>query len=208
MSDENKLDALIVRNITDIEAAMNRASDHIDKKLHSAVQEIFEECSERYGLNIEDSSEFEGLWVASEDWRDLSDEESDLKYYIDLWFTHLDDRGVSHESWLSCFLNSNDNPIGIFVDREGVPNKIWKNLWGNDQFITVCGKLESKGFIVDKGRKLMWLKIIIDSEKLAQAFEDGGDLSEALGPISNAFEIAMSAKPELDEIVKIVRSIQ
>lgn len=187
MSDKEvkrKLDALIVRNVGDLEASLRRALTQIDSALNGAAWDALKATLGERDWHFEDDREPDDRWFAPRQWLD---KEGDA----DPWFRLMPlDRANVFETWLAHYVAPAD-------DRQK-----FSLLWCWHRFYVTDYKaaaeaaaveieaIRSLGFRQD-GREL-FLPIEFDPEAIARAFETG-DFKEALEPIGAAANVLSQA---------------
>lgn len=198
MDDEDNLDALIVRNISDLEAAMTRAHE-LDETLKSAVGDAVEEaCC--------------GAWVGSP-WKD----EEHARFWHGDWqsgeadgggpamWLEIDERagpGGLAKTWIATF--SGDN-------IEGASAALWlqatmiTNVRSYRSILVRHAELKNdllaSGFDFDeKDPRRFCIPIRIDAAVLAAAFAEE-DWSEAMKPVKAAVETAMRCEAPLRRLL-------
>lgn len=183
-----ELDALIVSNISDLEASIKRAEDSIDLLLNA---EAWDELKRTLGT---DSWYFEGgeepasAWFVPRDWL-IEDEEGDVD--ADPWFRFkpLDGRGEFH-TWLAHY-------VAPKSDRQKMAIVwCWHQFYVSDYSIAATMVREELQAIVDlgfrqDGRELFY-PISFDADVMAKGFLEG-DLKAALAPIAQAAGVLVQA---------------
>ena len=201
MSEENKLNAMIVRNIDDIDAAYSRATNEIETALTREVAAIFSEAAKSESWEgSDDDASLDELWLAPAEWWSEGQDDEDEEY--DLFLT-LGYDGKADLTWLATFLGSGDLRLGIFLDSNALTESRWRKLVRSLD-PGLINKLAAAGFSVDASKGFIALYVKIDKEALAKGFEDG-DIAESLGPIADALAQAVKARPVLDELGTLVR---
>ena len=93
--EEPNIDALIVRHIDDLEAAMVRIEEEIDPKLNLAAWDALKRSlGEAYHFGDDDDPN--QAWFAPSDWLDVAGD-------ADPWFRLNAKDGSKRESWLACY---------------------------------------------------------------------------------------------------------
>lgn len=202
MTDENLLNALIVRNIADIEKAWKHANAKISAKLEEGTMKIFKEFAENNEWNTGNDDDFSSAWTASPEWKTASAEDDSYDIYLE-----FNGKLPSDETWLSCFINALGNPMFLYVVTDSLGTKEWSELFKAAANKEIFENFEKQGFIVERTNRNEHICIYpeIDAEALARGFEDD-DISEALMPIREALDRFLKAKPLLDELCKRIRN--
>lgn len=198
MKDQSELSALVVRNITDIEAAMNHATEVVGPRLwRSASASLSEACPDSW-LDLSDSAD-EDVSFAEREWLipGADPVEADFWIGLDQRFTH---GGDEDNSWLATFTGSgpNESTLAFYVDQSIVKASTFKKLLKAN--VDLLARLNDAGFEFDEDDdRRLCLPVKINQELLAKGFEDG-DLAEAMQPISQAVAKAIAAAEELNQL--------
>jgi hypothetical protein len=200
--DKARLNALIVRNIADIEAAYAKANDEIKTELEEATDAIFQKVAKmRDGWKTANSNTLESCWLAPIEWKSNDDEETDsYDLYLGLYPVFGTD-----DTWLSRFANERSDKCAIFIWSHLLSDNKLRKLSRSTEFEHLAEQLLPFGFTYDKKGGWTALMISIDQEKLALGFENE-DISSALEPIERALENIIKARPILDKIVALIRA--
>ena len=203
MTENNSLDAMIVRNIHDIEAAYQRVNDQIETALTKGVAEIFAHATEQSGWDGDSADvDFEKMWLAPKDWKSQSGDETSEEY--DLYFC-LSYSGEAELTWLSTFVGAADLQLGLFLETDMLTGPAWRRLIKSAEMKDALMQITSKGFTVESANGEIVIYFKIDREKLACGFEND-DLSEALEPIAAAMKMAIDARSVFEPLLKRIRA--
>jgi hypothetical protein len=208
MTDTTKLDALIVRNIADIEAAFNRVNNDMETVLARETANIFHEKIGSLGWEGDSVDEFVdgNLWLAPIEWRlaDTASDEFDL--YINFGF-HA---GINdfEGTWLAHFAGINGAGLQLELTSDTMKRKDWQTLLKREVGQKAIAALKAKGFATElKNAVPLTLKVKFDQEELAKAFEEE-DFTEALEPLSKAIDTIAGLRVVLDDLVTAIRALE
>ena len=203
MHDTSELNALIVRHIADLEAALTQAKSQIDGQLERAAAKIIEEKRREFGWAGDFNRTLEEeQWFAPEEWRtaDKSDNSFDL-FFILHTRNGLEDS--ASETWLSYFVGVNGCELAFLVESNALKTSRWKTFLREQE--NSIATLRDFGFACDLKRGHLALPIAFDQEAIAEAFENE-DVKEALAPMGDALDRIAEAKPVFDEILGQLRT--
>lgn len=196
MPDTKSLDALIIRNIADIEAAMKHAQEEIGPRVWEEVARVMqEECDADPWIAVADVED-EDVWFTDRGWL-MPDQR---KPKADFWLG-LDERtdggNEGENSWLAAFVAGGPNgaTMAFWLDQRILGPGAWKKLVKSSD--GVVAELRGLGFSVDDDDdRRLYLPVVLDREALASAFETE-DFDAVLAPIKVAVGNAISAAPVL-----------
>ncbi len=188
--DANELDALIVTNISDLEAAIHRVSEKIDPRVNSEAWEILQRALSHADYHFEGDDDLDDAWFAPRAWLD---KEGDS----DPWFALNARDGSALETWLACY-------VAPGTEREAIGIQwYYNNLYARDynaileSHLNELQLIEQAGFHRDD--KSIYLPISFDSAEFAEGFRQG-DLTEALAPVAAAAEALEQARPSFQRL--------
>ena len=200
-----ELDALIVRNIGDIGAAMKHAIEHVGPLLWKKTGRAVTETVAGDGWSSFSDPDAEEVWFARENWLlpDRADPEADF------WLG-LDERTSGEEegegSWLAAFVGSgpNGSTMAFWVDQRIVGKAAWKRIVkGNADLVDT---LRGFGFSLDlDDDRRICLPFTLDREKLAVAFESD-DFDVVMEQVTSILRRAIEALPHLERLREIARA--
>lgn len=186
----SELNALIVRNIGDLEAAFERIESDIDPFLNNESWKTLKSALEKAEYFFEDSKKSDERWFAPRSWLD-ADEDSDP--WFKLWVC---DSGVFYSSIASYIApKSNRDAIGIQWRCDCLYLRDYKRILIDHA--KDLEKIEQAGFHRD-GIDI-YFPISFDADKLAEGFKEG-NFSEALSPIAKAAEALELAMPAFQRL--------
>lgn len=199
MTENDQLNALLVRNIGDIEAAVRHTADVVDKRLwEEAADQVGDILDEAWftKLNVDETE----VLFAKLSW--LDPEKPDQPN-AKIW---LDERleTESDFTWLAEFLAAGpkSGKVALFFDQNLITKAQWKKHL--KERLDVIGKLNDNGFIYDGSDGALFLPVVLNRETLAKAFEKD-DFTEALTPLSDALRAVVTSAELLDQLVAEAR---
>ena len=200
-----ELDALIVRNIGDIGAAMKHAVEHIGPLLWKKTGRVVTETVAGDGWSSFSDVDAEEVWFAREDWLlpDRSDPEADFWLGLDER-TSGDEEGEG--SWLAAFVGSgpNGSTMAFWVDQRIVGKAAWKRIVKANADLVET--LRGFGFSLDlDDDRRICLPFTLDREKLAAAFEND-EFEVVMEEVSTVLHGAVEALPHLERLRELARS--
>lgn len=200
MADTSNLDALIARNITDIEAALA----HARGLGHGLIEEIANILSAELGdvWLVEPDMEDDDtpLRVARRDW--IGEGSKPWNGGYSLRFNEKAGPGeLLDETWFSVLMNAGPNDARIavyFWSQTFGPKRRWARLVDDQRL--VIDKLLTAGFEQDSDGWL-YLPFKLDRDLVAKGYEDG-DMNAALMPAKDLAEIVKSASEQLEAVIE------
>lgn len=205
MNANAQLDALIVRNIGDVEAAHSRAIDEIDQRIWnemSATVELAVQAKDGWlgHFSVADIHVDADVNFYASEWRDNANK-------VRFWFQLEEITGPDGEapaSWVAKAVGDNQQGafLGLVFDQdvfEGRTRPLLKVMKENHK---LRENLANLGFGEKDNR--IYLPVKLDQEILAQAFaEDIFD--EALAPLSKAITKIVDSRTFFDQLVACMR---
>lgn len=206
MSSDAELDALIVRNIADLGAALKHAVEKIGPLLwkeagRATTGAVSDDGWFAFAAPDPDAEE---VWFARKEWLlpDRSDPDADFWLGLD---ERTDGDADGESSWLAAFVNAGPegSTMAFWVDQRIVGKAAWKRIVKSNGELVEA--LRGSGFSLhlDDDRRLC-LPIVLDREMLALAFEND-DFDAVMAPVAAAVRNAATASPHLDRLRDLAR---
>jgi hypothetical protein len=188
--DTSSLDALIVANIGELEAAIARVKVGIDPKLNAEAWDTLKRALSHANYHFEDDNDPDDAWFAPGSWLDDAGDS-------DPWFRLTARDGSARETWLACYADpkSNSEAIGIQWYCDKIYVRDYKAIL--DAHVEQLDQIGQAGFVRDGTR--IYFPISFDAVKISDGFREG-DLTEALAPISSAAEALEMARPSFQSL--------
>tara|TARA_B100001179_G_scaffold229057_1_gene214120 strand:+ start:448 stop:1065 length:618 start_codon:yes stop_codon:yes gene_type:complete len=205
MTDTSVLDALVTRNIGDIEGALL----HARKLGHELLDEIAARLRQDLGEGWEAEADLEDdgnpVKFAKTSWR-----EPDASLGDGYVFNFNEKPGPNEETdetWFSTLLNAGPNgaSIAIYLWSDTFwAKRRWRKLV--QQEAKTVEKLLEAGFRQDDD---LWIYIplVLHTDELAKGYEQG-DLETALMPVSQIAEVIKSTLPQLEALIERDRNFE
>ncbi len=196
------LDALIVRNLRDLDAACKRLEFEIQPRIAKTMNTIVSSWAEQNNWMGRYDWWGEGeLWIAPRDWKP----KEAPAFYLDLG--PGDDEGETPQYdyfWLTRLCGSSGNGL-ICLRWYDFQNLNAKKLEWKKFIKSYVTKIQQTGFSYEDQTALFAsAPIIIDAEELAKSIVDD-TLDQALKPFQKALDNLMAAKPAFDEMIRAAR---
>jgi hypothetical protein len=211
VTDTTKLDGLIVRNIADIEAAYNRATDEMEAVLGKETAKLFERkftAQEWEGSHDVKLCDGKGeQWTAPIEWRSTA---SDSEEY-DLFIGFGCQLGLDgyEASWLGHFAGIRGSGIQLQLQSNTLHSKgLWKKFLKTLTDQVLLSKLREEGFTVNNELEYpLALRVNFELDTLAKAFEDE-DFHQAFRPLEISIDTVVGLRDILDELVIAIRAFK
>lgn len=200
----DEMDALIIKNLGDLDFAAQRLQYHIQTRVGKEIDDIVDEWVEKHGWE----GEFEyrhdkDIRLAPKDWKSPSGTEAEA-----VGFGHFElnagagddwDQQQNDYFWLTRLCKARGGMIGFRWCRdEGIDatKRKWKDFaqqWAD--------RIRKMGFIIEESG-LFFIPVQIDATVLAGAMIGDTSFEVALRPLSDALDRLLTAKPEFDAMLK------
>ena len=198
----SEVDALIVRNLGDLDGAVARLENELEKQIGKELNATVERWAEKEGWAglFDWYGDEDDIFVAAPEWRG-EDEEDETDY--DFWFSLMPNDGQRFDDpngdqfWLTSMCRVGRTTLGLrsYHDTFKYPKgRKWKAKI--EPFVQDFIKL---GFIYEDKTGELFLPLSIEQERLARAVENE-DLSEALAPITVTLDRLIQAKPIINQL--------
>jgi hypothetical protein len=199
MADTSELDALIVRNIGDVEAALLRAREIGDEVVESIGEAVRSGLDEGWEVAVDVDDETP-IRFARRAWIDGETSALSGSYHFS-----LSDKngpgGETDQTWLCTLLGNGpagSSAVFYFWSNSFSAKRRWKKL-ADDQSKLVDQLLDA-GFRQDE-KQWLYVPIAMNAEALAKAFEEG-DLSAAMTPVIAALEVIEATAPSIEALIE------
>lgn len=206
-SNDQGLEALLVDNVADIEAAVAYITGSIDPLLWSGAGEALQAETGSWGRigNFDPDSDT-SLWIMPPDW--ATDPSRGGKYQEDAWFSFVVSEAASDDctTALANFLaaGGRGNTMVLSFQQEMLKGRKWKAVLSQHE--DAVQAIRDGGFVVELREGLLELPVVIKAEDLSAALSDE-DVSTAFGPLRDAVARVIELKPRFDELVAAARTV-
>jgi hypothetical protein len=199
-----KLDALIIRNLSDFDAAAIRLGYEIQSKVGKAIDDLAESWAKRHSWEGKFDFDLNELAIAPPEWK-WSNPEERLGYFAiepgvgDDWDDDTQDTCVDY-FWLTRLCRAGRGMLGFRwyygADVIGATKPKWKKfVQGQIQ------RIEKNTSFTYEETGRFFRPFRIDVEKLAAAFEED-DIDKALGPLREALDALPDAAQEFSLVLE------
>ena len=204
MADTADLDALVIRNIGDIEAALIHARE-LETGLLEAVESILvDELGPTWHVEYDPDDDYP-LWLTHSDWIEEGTPARKNSYRLQMEEKDGPD-GVTEGTWLSTFLRTGPHgarAIIYFWANSFNTNKRWAKITEGQS--DRLQRLAAAGFETDS-RGRLYIPFSLDMEELAKGYETG-DLESALHRARELGAIIRTSAADLDALVERDRNL-
>ena len=199
MSEEKrKLSAIIVKNNSLLEEAINFSLDYIQGKIEETLKEIIDEKINQFKWEGDSEDVLEdGAWFASPAWR-KKDEPADGEYdgFFSLEWTGDANPLVSH------LVGYGDAGIRWLFESNTLSARPLRNVLSEQN--AVIEELLKAGFRVEEKGKVLYLPVKIAESIVVDAFETG-DTKELQEAVAESMQLLHDSETKLDLLVDAVR---
>jgi len=208
-----KLDALIVRNLRDLDLAAKRLYYDVETRVGKAIDGVTESWVNKHAWE----GEFEwgdheyNLWLAPPSWKssDSTEEDPWLGYFC-LYTGFGDD--FEDEAKLDGFWLTRLCGVGVGIicirwtygDGLGAKKSKWKRFI-NDAAGNWIERVRKAGFTYDEGSGFFLMPVRVEAETLAAAIEEDAVESALEPPFQQALDKLLAAKPEFDAMLEAAK---
>lgn len=196
------LDALLIRNVGDIEAAMTRIGEELDPRLWREIEARLEATAASCGWATHPTAAKDGYWHAPSAWMTVDDGDPDSPFYFML--SHqAGAAGVEDYSDLAALVGASPhgNRIALSFEQDPLSPAKWKKLLRGDA--DALARLRDGGFVTDLEHGAIAFDITLDPDLLATAFSQN-DFDQVLEPLDRALEAAAKLQPVFERLIAIV----
>lgn len=192
-----ELNALIVANIQDLDAAAH----HLDKVLQHSIADAIDECLgdliKKAAWHGEPGWNDETAWLAHTAWQrpDQGEDEYSAYFEFDIDDRKLDERDAYR---LTQLVGKAHARVGFRWVQQPMKDAIWKKVAG--ACTSEIQELRGHGFEYRERDGTFFLPIVVDPVELASALADE-DVSRALGAFAKAVQIMQASAPVFDRLL-------
>ena len=203
-----KLDALIVRNLRDLDVATKRLSYDIDVKVSRAIDRFTELWADKHRwkgkFKWDDEAE---LWIAPDNWGTDNSTDDDLWLGYFSFNTGFGDDLQDKAGDFFWLTSSGQCWYGYYVFPLGLR---WRSRSEEGEMEKICQRCRQKldraytegRFSYDEGSGLFFMPVRVDGEALAAAIEEDA-IENAIDPVfQQALDNLLAAKPEFDAMLE------
>ena len=203
MTDLAELDALIIRNLEEIEQGYDRIEGEIEERLNKEAAEVFEEAAKGAGWFTMATALEKDFWLVKTGWQIEEGPAAESDHYLVIR-TEFDSK-QSDVSWAQTFVSGR---LLLVIDSDAYTHNKWLSFLKKDNPANVVKRLTTlSGFRFEPDNKTesLALPVRIDQEALAQAFAGEIDFNEALAPLAAGLNEIVAQEALLDELARLVR---
>jgi hypothetical protein len=201
------IDALLVRNLLDLERASNRMTGEIEPKVGELIDKIITTWADEQTDWFVDIGFNDGYTeIAPESWRIPDSERSENKFLAE-FRTDANDVSQNENSWTSHFwlaqlCGLSDGPVGFRWVCDfaalGTNKSGWKRFLSK---IDAPAAAKGFGFEYQDKSGTFFLPFSIDKELLAKAIEEN-NIEDSLEPVRAALKIILDSWTVFDGFIK------
>lgn len=199
MAEVADLNALVTRNIGDIEAAYTHAEELGSSLLEAIADVLTEELGDAWHVEVDIDNEQTPLWFARRDWLG-NDSRSDRDRYSFNFNMKTGPGGEYDYTWLASLLNAGPEGASVAVYFWAATfngKRRWIRLLEEQKGLVE--NLVEAGFKQDADRRL-YLPFALDAELLAKCYE-AGDITAALKPARDLASAVCGTIKQLEALV-------
>ena len=211
MTDTGELDAIIIRNITEIEQGYDRICDEIEKRLDDESGRVFREVAGEYGWFTKATSLDDDFWMTKHEWQieDGAAEQSDHYLAITL---EANSSGPD-VSWAQTFIGGQGAQLLLAISSDLFTSAKWFRFLRDGKASKVVERIiKSSGskisFDPDNKYEPFARGVRIDQEELARAFAGEIEFEKALSPLASALRETLDLEAEFKELVRSIKDAQ
>ncbi len=194
------LNALIVANIVDLDAA----AFHLDNRLQHEIGEALDDVSaKRIGeLGWEGVTDWndDAIWAAPKEWR-KSDGSPGDEYACQFSFEASSTAdGEADYFWLTQLVGMGRATLGFRWARNDISKARWRKAVG--QQTDLIGDIRGLGFVYGEKDGSFFLPVVIDPTKLSSALMEESPEQALEQPLADAFSLLVRSKALFDSLLE------
>lgn len=207
MQNTSEIDALIMRNIGEIELAHERIEGHLEVVLTREAGKVFRSVASAAGWHCKADSLDDDFWMAKPAWkirRGEPDDEADYLLVLALdW-----DSTKPEASWPGIFVGSRGSRLLVRLDSDKFTPARWSRFLEEVAVRPVVAKLRRGGLVHDPNNKAepFAIDVTSDPEDIALAFEGEEQFEQGLNRLKGALLAIVAMDEELEELSALVRA--
>lgn len=208
MANTAELDAIIIRNITEIEQGHDRIEDEIQSKLELECARIFREVANTFGWVAKAENFGDDFWITRNDWQSEGGQWDEVDHYLVI---QLDWNSTGpNVSWAQTFVGGQGAQLLLGIGSDLYKPAAWFRFLKEKQVNQLVRELVSGtgsriSFDPDNKSEPLARSIKIDQEELAQAFAGEIEFETALLPLRAGLEELLEHKDFFDKLVRIIK---
>ena len=200
---QSDLDALLVANIGDLNAAASHVEHVLQVEVAAAIDDLAKKL--RSNLGWEGEEDWSGdwsIWAAPKEWLDTGIGPKDDDYNSQFSFEVDDQKNeASDQFWLAQLVGCGQAQLGFRWSRNNLSPKRWGKALG--QKTDLIAKVRGLGFSYRESDGSFFLPIRVDRTELAKAVSEESAV-QALQPLRDAYDRLAEAKPVFDELIAAI----
>jgi len=211
MTDTAELDAVIIKNITEIEQGYDRIYDEIEKRLDAECGKIFQKIAKKYGWIAKATSLEEDFWMTRSQWQLEEGPPEKSDHYLTI---AIDKSSNGPDvSWAQTFVGGQGSQLLLAVFSDVFTSAKWfrflKDGEANKLVRKIVGASNSKiTFDPDNKHEPFARPVKIDQEELARAFAGETEFEEALMPLEKALQETLDLEDMFEKMVRLIKKAQ
>jgi hypothetical protein len=191
-----KLDALVTRNIADLEAAILHVTHGTDMRLFKLMLSILQQSIDaaQWHVQLDDEDE---LWAAPRTWLVAGTKPVQARGWFEFFELYEDDSSEA-QTWLGALTGATGVPkAALYFDQDQLGKQDWKKLVRANPERRET--LDEIGFRYSNSDGDFYFPITVDADELAKGFEDGSP-EQALEPWRLAIAAMVRAAPVFETL--------
>lgn len=210
MTDTGELDAVIIRNITEIEQGYNRIYDEIEKRIDTECGKIFRETAKAYGW-LAKANSINDFWMTKNQWQAEEGQWDEIEYCLSIALT-WNSKGPD-VSWAETLVGGQGAQLLIEISSDLYSSREWFRFLKEkkpNQLVRQIVSDTSSGILFDPDNKSAPLAkpVKVDQEELAQAFAGEIEFGKALFPLRSGLNEILDYEEILNKLVKLIKQAQ
>jgi len=206
MADTAELDALIIRNLEEIEQGYQRITGDIERRLDKEAAKLFEEAAEAAGWATHATVLDDDFWLMKTDWQMEEGPPEEVDSYLVIRL-EWDSKGPD-VSWAQTFVGGQGSRLLLTIASDTYSDNKWlRFLKENEPSDVIKRLIKASGFRFEPDNKTepLAMPVRIDRDRLAQAFGGEIDFLDALAPLATALREVVRQEALLDKLAGLAR---
>lgn len=205
MKEHGEIDALIIRNISEIEQAHERIGGHIERVFQDKASDIFKKVAAEKGWYCVTNSLGDDFWMVKSAWK-IDQRKANAKAEHAIYIELTWDSAVKDVSWAGTFVGSQGARLRIIIDTDKFAKKRWIDLLVDHEDSSFMRELAYAGLTRDDNNEDPYgISFNLDPERVAMAFEGKETFDDAFEPLAKQLKAIVSKEEALDVLAQVVR---
>ena len=208
MIDTSELDAVIIRNLTEIEQGYDRIHDEIEKRLDQECGKIFEKIVKKHGWIYKATSLDDDFWISKSQWQLEEGPADESDHYLTIAIEANSNN--PDVSWAQTFVGGQGAQLLLAVSSDLFTTARWFRFLKDGEANKLVRKMVAASgsqltFDPDNKHEPFAVPVRVNQEELARAFAGEIEFEEALMPLERALQETLELDKMFEKMVKLIK---